>query len=346
MNLIAALLGTACPTPSCPPSGVASPERRDLAAVLEGKTTLPMPGECRLVAADRYAAVVAPAAFDPTAIRKTRDLRGAVARAALARQRALEALMAAGPLLPVAPGTSAPSDVSGFLAENDGLLARGFRRVGNGVQYQVTIAWDVARAAARFGAHSPREADSLAGIARELADEAESSLEAISRDAIRLPADEAGLLNMALLVGPEQVADLEAALERIDAIWPEGLRIRLVGPGPCVSFALLKVQTHATAHVIAAARMMGLDPRDAAATRALDLARCRTEILRWSGRERQEGRDAPAPEEVDAALSLLEPALIRAGRLGIGLEEVGDVVVASLHRDGDAAMAPLAGAVS
>lgn len=323
--------------------GLAGPDaapREDLAAITVRPGPRGAPEGCRVLSVGDYVMVLAPAFPDPAGVAGTgparaRALRAGVAQAALARQRLLEALMGVGPILPVAPGTPVPADTSAFVAANAPVLREGFRRLEGAVQYQVTLGWDAERAQARFCPSGPDRTAALRQVAADLADRAEAALAAQARDAIRLPVGDTGLLNLALLVDGEEVAPLETELERIDAIWPEGLRIRLLGPGPAVSFALLRLECVPARAVAAAARLLNVDP---------GMSREAPEVLRRAAqrraaRVRQSGGDAPSPREIDRAADLLEAARrteAAGGRCAFARQAV---TLARLHRDDESSAA-------
>ena len=92
-----------------------------------------------------------------------------------------------------------------------------------------------------------------------------------SFDTTALPVAEDVLWNGALLVSKSGLTALDAAVEEVDAIWPEGLQIRQIGPAPVSSFALLDVEPVSAAQITAALCLLGLrslgDHRDLAAAR-------------------------------------------------------------------------------
>lgn len=304
---------------------------RDLVALLADPPAAALPDSVTAVARSGLCAVLAPGAprLGPTATRRR------VARQALARQRLLEELMPCGPVLPVAPGTRLTSDEAAALLEAGatGLSAR-LRTLEGVWQYQCVLAWDEAQVLRRF-ADAPELAPVLAGgrvtgpalagavgrLAERLAAEAAGALSACSRDLVTLPREGGMLLNVALLVESPREAELDAALADIDAIWAEGFRIRLIGPGPAVSFATLTVRAVSAGEAAAAAARLGLpDPHFDTSLEALRRAALRSGV-------------AP-PGEIDAACTTLEA--VRSARPG------GPVFLTGIRREGGLAPASLA----
>ncbi|RDC73192.1 hypothetical protein DLJ49_08790 [Rhodovulum sp. 12E13] len=262
------------------------------------------------------------------------DLRRAVAHKALVRQKRLEALAPLGTVVPAAPGTLPPDDLSTFARANAPALAAAVERLCGRAQFQVVVAWDARRAARRFAAapelsglprRPPRgaRAAAVAALARRLGDEIASRLAATATDAIRLPDTEGGLANLVLLVDHAERVALEATLEEVDALWKEGLRIRLVGPSPALSFARAQLETVGTDDLADAARRLGADPGLPVAPAAV--AGLRRRALTATG-----GPDALLPAEIDRAATLLAAC----ARLGRAPAAPGEAVLLSLARDG------------
>ena len=191
-----------------------------------------------------------------------RARRGALLRHAARRQGWLEALMTAGPVLPLRPGTAL--DAAG-LATHAGLFNAWLDRLEDRVQLQLTVRWDREAARGQFAT-----AHELVGIAQKpgldrlaarLAAAMQAELDVLELDAIPLPiAEDDMLLNRVLLIAAGAEPALDAAVDRIDALWPEGLRLRLVGPSPAVSFALAGLRALPLGDLRAAAAVLGLPP--------------------------------------------------------------------------------------
>jgi hypothetical protein len=303
----------------------------DLAALLLDPPTGALPRSVSVVTRSGLCAVLAPAAarLSPGASRR------GVARQALARQRLLEALMPCGPVLPVAPGTRLTArEVGALLEANAADLETWLRDLDGLWQYQCVLSWDEPRVLSRF-ADTPELAPVLAegriaghalaravgALAERLAGEAASALAAVARDLVALPREGGTLLNVALLLEAGREGDLDAALRRIDGVWTEGLRIRLIGPGPAVSFATLNVREVTAEEAAAAAARLGL--RDAHAD--APLADLRREALR---------RGVARPGEIDAACATLK--VLRSAPPG------GPVILAGIQREAGVAPTRLA----
>ena len=261
-------------------------------------------------------------------------LRRAAALKALVRQRRLEALAPLGTVLPAAPGTPPPDDLAAFARANAPALAAAFERLCGHAQFQVLVAWDAPRAARRFAAapelsglprrpHRAAREAAVAALARRLGDGIANRLAATATDAIRLPDTEGGLANLVLLVDDTERVALEATLEEIDALWKEGLRIRLVGPSPALSFARAQLETVGPDDLADAARRLGADPGLPVAPAAI--AGLRRRALAATG-----GPDAPLPAEIDRAATLLAAC----ARLERAPAAPGEAVLLSLARDG------------
>lgn len=304
---------------------------RDLVAILPDPPAAALPPSATAVSRSGLCAVLAPAA--PRLGRAS--TRRAVARQALARQRVLEALMPCGPVLPAAPGTRLSAHAAGALLAGhaSGLSAR-LRALDGVWQYQTVLGWDEPQVLRRF-ADAPELAPVLAGgrvsgpalaravgrLSERLAGEAAGALSACARDVVALPRDGGTLLNVALLLETGRESALDAVLGRIDRIWTEGFRIRLIGPGPAVSFAMLSVREVTSAEAVAAAGRLGLpglEPR-------MPLPELRRAALR-SG-------TAP-PAEIEAACATL--AALDAAPPG------EPAFVVDVRRDGGAAVSHLA----
>jgi hypothetical protein len=192
-------------------------------------------------------------------------------------------------ILPVAPGARVPPEAAAEVLERaEPEIARAIDETGRAAEYQLRVVWAEERVLDAFGG-SPELAEVL-GASRVRA--AELAL-AVSRLADRLaavmdaelaraglprvdqPRASGMLLHRSLLVSSAAIPALEAALERIDAIWPEGLTLRLVGPMPAVSFVLFegvevdRARRNAAWAVLGSAGIAGAAAVDAARRAAL-----------------------------------------------------------------------------
>ena len=219
---------------------------RDLIALLPGPPPAQLPSGLRAAHADGVTAILGAPKLAGFAASRKKALKGAVLR-----QQRLEMLMTHATVLPVIPGTYlSAANVPTLVACNHDLLKRQFDALAGRVQYQLEVTWDLSAAPHRFGA----EEDALAPVAAQL--RAEMMGQLVADDVQELPRSEDAVLNAVLLV--QEDADLDPALAAIDAIWTEGLRLRLIGPSPAVSFASLHLRHASVAEVAAARATLGL----------------------------------------------------------------------------------------
>lgn len=202
--------------------------------------------------------------------------------ALVARQRVLERLLPHGPALAIVPGDAlTPADAPQALAAHHDLLAAAFAAMAGRVQYQVLIGWNPATALRHWreapelaalpsDAAAPAIAASAEALRARLGHDFASRVALAADDAIALPLDgPERLANLACLLDAAALPRLEAALEAVDAVWPEGLALRLIGPTPPHSFAALRIERPDPAAEAAAAAQLGLSPgADAATVRA------------------------------------------------------------------------------
>lgn len=163
--------------------------------------------------------------------------RKALLQFAVDRQKHLESLMPLGPVLALAPGARAMADA---ISLNSVELSEWLDRLDGRAQFQLTVGCDHALVPQRF---SDQVQDKGQGVpdrlATELSNEIDALVSPVVQDSVSLPLDGEGmLLNRVLLIEARDELELDAAIERIDAIWPTELNIRLIGPSPAVSFAL------------------------------------------------------------------------------------------------------------
>jgi len=322
----------------------------ELVAIVERPGPARLPSDCRarpFASADGSPAIAveaAPAALTGRPASRAPGTEGtagpvgpdrrAVAQAALVRQTRLEGLAEVGTVLPVAGGTPVPPDLATFAAANAPTLEDAFGKLRTRSQYQIVVTWDASTAPARFAAApelaqlcrdtpAPARAAATGALARRLGDGIAAQLAAAVFDAIRLPGDPDCLLNLVVLADRTEHDALETALERIDGIWTEGLRIRLIGPSPAVSFALGQIETLSSDRVVAAARLLGLDP--ASPFDPTDIARARRRAVTLAVRA-----GAALPAEIDRAAHILSAC----GRIPCAPAESGLLPVLSLARDG------------
>ena len=219
-------------------------------------------------------------AFFDTTKRVRKIGRKAVLRYAVRRQAQLEQLLPVGTVLPALQGVMLPQgDVAQAIGANiEELTGLSDRLVGR-VQYQISVSGDPQAALVRLaapgtafsGCKNPDElAQRFGAYSRELLDPIAAELSA-------LPLTEGTFANMAVLVDVARVAELDRALERIDALWSDGLRIRQIGPSPAVSFASIGFKRVGAGQLRAARKRLGLLAPE---TRRDDILRAKRAALR------------------------------------------------------------------
>lgn len=258
--------------------------RKQLAAILPGAVSGDLPKGASVVSAGGFSAVLMPVP------RQLGRGRRALLIHARQRQELLESLMAHAPVLPALTGTILPEkDVPRMLLANGPVLTRLAADLAGKVQYQVQVAWDAAAAPARFGADV-----GIAALRARLAGQCADLLHPVCDDLLPLPVQADVIFNAALLLGEAAMADLDCAVEAVDAIWSDGFAIRQIGPSPAVSFCSLGLRSVAPRAIRAARVALGLDG-------ALDPAAIRT-----ARRRCLMAADEGAREPIKAAAELLD----------------------------------------
>ena len=280
----------------------------------------PLPEGCRSLAGPGDLALIAGTRPRPAAtLGQAGAVRRAVAEAAFLRQRRLEMLLDFPRLLPAHPGTAMPERIDRLMTGNRDVLWDGLDRIADRVQLQVVVAWDTTRAGTRFGV-SP---EGLGELSARLGQQFAQRHARAADDSITLPVAADHLVNIVLLLPRQDTDALEPALQEIDGIWSDGFRIRVLGPGPAVSFARLRLRSLARGEGTAAANLLGLCPSR-----------------------------PPLAEEIERARKAALGALARGGRgdasgiaqavdrmrlccnLDLAPKAIGRVPLASLERDG------------
>ncbi|TKD17477.1 hypothetical protein FBT96_14220 [Rhodobacter capsulatus] len=234
-------------------------------------------------------------------------LTGGPKQTAVRHHSRLEALMAVGSVLPFAAGIACTPEEAALLLTLDApLIARLAAEIGPRRHFQLTLDWDESHVLAAFR-DSPELAPLFSGapvtpeimrraitaLADRLNAKALHLLDPVAEDPVEQPRAPGCLLNVVFLLRPEDEPRLDAALEAIDALWTEGLRLRLVGPSAPISHALLDIDRADSAAVPAAADLLEVRPdagKDAvvnaakAALRSPDLAANAAEEIRAAAR--------------------------------------------------------------
>ncbi|MCU0906391.1 MAG: GvpL/GvpF family gas vesicle protein [Rhodobacteraceae bacterium] len=258
---------THAPTPSAP----------ELIGIVTAAPWPDLPPPLHLVPCGARAALFGPAAVAATA----RD----AARGALTRMQMYEASGLIGRLLPVAPGAHiTPSDAPAVLARAEEEIQRAQTEVGDAPEYQLRVTWAEDQVLAAFRESpelapvlaAPRVragdiAQAVARLARRLGAVMDDELARVGLVRVDQPRGPGMLLHQALLVPRSSQAALDACLERIDALWSEGLALKLIGPTPPVSFVLFDAVRVDATRLTAARRVLGpigsLGPKAIAAAR-------------------------------------------------------------------------------
>ena len=239
--------------------------RQELLAVMPGAPPAALPEGAVAVEAAGLTAILAPP------LRNRLTGRRALLSHAAQRQANLERLMPQGTVIPALGGTLASTaEMAHALAANHPMLLDLASRLEGQVQYQVHVAWEAAAAAEHFGTDEP-----LDRLRARLATHVADSLAEVATETLTLPVRDAIIANHALLLPFHHVVRLDQAVERIDALWTEGLTIRQIGPSPAVSFASIGLRRISAAAIRSARRLLGVEDGAFDATRLRELRRNR-----------------------------------------------------------------------
>ncbi|MDG4648418.1 GvpL/GvpF family gas vesicle protein [Roseibacterium sp. SDUM158017] len=259
-------------------------------AIMSDEEARGLPPGLDAVAQAGFAAIYAPLA------RRVVPTRRGIARSAAERQEWLERLMRFGTVLPILPGHIVQlAEAPAMLRANRVFLGRQLARLEGRVQFQVTLTMDEAPDGGRFAGHPgalgrARDRD---GISAALLSILVDALEAECEEVRALPRHAGLVANLVLLLARSAEGRVEDAIAAIDALWPEGLRFRIVGPSPAVSFASVALQRFGTQDLKAARRLLDVPPDASEA----DIERARSTRLRASG--------ALAPDAIRLAAEIL-----------------------------------------
>lgn len=225
-------------------------------------------------------------------------------KSAVERQRIFEALMPEGTVL-VAKSQQWLNleQVELFLSANAVLLADLQIRLAGKSQFQITVTWDESKVFSRFRnapelvslfekdvATKSMVEDTVARLRNRLANQIRELLQPKVADLLSLPIVEDILSNSVVLIANSQESTLDRCVDAIDAIWPEGFRIRQIGPSPAGSFALLNLTWVSTKDIKAAHEMLTLkigastDEQRRAERRILMQPDIPVEDVKWAAR--------------------------------------------------------------
>lgn len=223
----------------------------DLIAILpEGATGLPPEGLCWLNAEGMSAVL----AKTPASSRMQLKSRKARLNAAVEYHRRLESLRGFGTVIPVMQNTAMrASDVQTLIKANFTTLAKMGDRLRGLDQYQISVEWnssgvlrqfrDAPEFTQIFAAPHVRSIDLVEAIMQlkiRIGCTIIDTVNTMSVDTIELPCKEDMLTNLVILLPIGASEELDHAMLHIDAIWPEGLHIRQIGPAAAASFATLR----------------------------------------------------------------------------------------------------------
>lgn len=287
----------------------------DLIAVLDGTHLQAPAAGMQMVPAAGLTAVLS---TQPRPLMRLPQSRAIQLKAAAQRLSLQEACMTIATVLPARQdcGLTLPG-ASAFLIANQPLLQDLMARFAGMVQVQVTVSWNASAVLRRFsheaelapifaqGHVAPADlAEAVRRLAARLGAIMGAKLAEVAVTTVALPQTADVLWNGALLVPSAALPALDTAVEAIDAIWPEGLQIRQIGPAPVASFALLEVEPVMSAQIAAALGLLGLhalkDPQEQAAAR-------RRHLMEAASDPQQREAVRTAARIIEAAARLPDP---------------------------------------
>lgn len=282
--------------------------------------TNPVLDDCETLTLDGSLKVILGPRPKVKGIRSGRSKRGsALMQAALLRQKRLEALMPDHLVLPFAPGTGVVDDFNLFARANRDEIAKGLDGSRGKRQFQTVVSWDTEAAPFHFG-QTPSELESLRDRFRSAILD---RLASIASDVIALPCPEDTIANAVLLMELDANAALDAALEDVDRLWTEGLKIRVLGPAPAVSFFRGQIERIEPGDFLDAAALLRL-PTDQVPSDA-EVSSARKTALRQLG-----AQSDVTPEAIRRAATTLRMC----ARLGVCPMTCRPTPLLSWHRDG------------
>lgn len=279
----------------------------DVIAVLEGKHPSPPLPDLQMIVQNDLTAVLS--ATPRADLRQPQSLRQHLDDAALhlARQTAC---MQLAPLLPVRLDTPMTREgAAALLTANQPFLTQLLGRYAGMAQVQVTVSWQEGAALQHFGqgdgmtalrAHGGTPAEAVQQIALQLSMLIGVELAAISTEIVPLPLTSGLIYSGVVLVPLRRLPDLTRALTKVQALWPDGLHIRQIGPDPVTSFATLDLSPVTTRQIDQALLTFGLQSR----ADLTQLAAARRRRLQTVGRL----DDAAKREEIGEQAEILAAA--------------------------------------
>jgi hypothetical protein len=197
-------------------------------------------------------------------------------------QRVLEAIAAAGSVLPACPGTllDDSSEALELICADASRLRGALEEFGAARQFQIIVTWDGPAmvdaiksradvvAAVAVAAPSGRLATGkvlqgiMMGERERLSARILAQLSPVVRDILAMPQDgEDCVANLVVLIDANAESMLDAALAELDALLPGKSRVRCVGPLPAVSFAAVSLDRIDPDRIDVARRLLGVGYR-------------------------------------------------------------------------------------
>lgn len=222
-----------------------------LIAVLEGRHPVPPSADLQMVVQGDLTAVLAVAASQTP--RPAQSLRQHLADAATHHAWQKICMMLA-PLLPVRLDTRVTKDgAARFLTANRPFLTQLLDRYAAMAQVQVTVLWQPDAALARFGV-----GETLHQLARRLSGSITAAIARVATEVAPLTLAPELLWSGIVLLPLQDLGDLNRALAKITALWPEGVSVRQIGPDPVSAFATLDLSPVTRREIEQALQTFGL----------------------------------------------------------------------------------------
>lgn len=250
----------------------------ELLCVLEGRSALAPDVHTQCVQVGAFSAILSSA---PRKILSLPISRRDALQQAAERQALFEAMMSVGTVLVAKPQqwlTLEQADV--FLRANAEMLVKLAAKLRDKAQFQVSVTWDASKVLGHFreapelsdlfeapAASASLIAGSVGRLRSRLSAQIRDLIDPVAPEVIALPKDDNMLCNLVVLIAAVAEPDLDTCVAQIDAIWPDGLMIRQIGPAAAGSFALLDLDWIDTGGIAAAHAMLSLKVGGCAAER-------------------------------------------------------------------------------
>ena len=226
-----------------------------LIAVLEGRHPAPPHPDLQMVVQGDLTAVLSkaprPSPRPPQSLRQ--HLADAITHHALQN-----ACMFLAPLVQVRLETPLTCEgAAACLTANRPFLEQLLTRYAGQAQIQVTVMWQDAAALAQFNAQ-PDHPASRHQIAQRLSRLIGAEIAMIATEVAPLHLTPELLCSGVVLLPLQDLGDLNRALARLAALWPDGLTMRQIGPDPVNAFAKLDLSTITPRQIEQALTSLGL----------------------------------------------------------------------------------------